>query len=337
KAKKSIRLMMEKLIGMEFELVLVTTVGMFRLHALVDGKRIVITKTSVRRSLRLEDAKGIDCFSNSTIFENLALMGLKITAWNEFSSTMASAIICLATNQMFNFSKLIFDSMVKNLDNISDTEIPQSSGPTEHVADEVVHKERGNRLVRAAITASRLKAEQVSGNINKTQSKAILNEPSSPGTSSGSGPRCQETLGDTIAQTRFENVSKLSNDSLLARGNTLQSDEDSLKLTQLMELYTNLQEQVLDLEKTKTTQAKKIISLKRRVKKLKQKKRLRTHGLKRLRKVGATARVDSSKEEIVLGEDCHTPPRRKREALREWISSQHNGVYIENTKMHTIK
>ncbi|GKD37593.1 putative ribonuclease H-like domain-containing protein [Tanacetum coccineum] len=40
----------------------------------------------------------------------------KTTAWNEFSSTMASAIICLATNQKFNFSKYIFDNMVKNLE-----------------------------------------------------------------------------------------------------------------------------------------------------------------------------------------------------------------------------
>nr|GFB23831.1 hypothetical protein [Tanacetum cinerariifolium] len=38
------------------------------------------------------------------------------TAWNEFSSTIASAVICLATDQKFNFFKYIFDSMVKNLD-----------------------------------------------------------------------------------------------------------------------------------------------------------------------------------------------------------------------------
>ncbi|GJZ95906.1 hypothetical protein Tco_0668240 [Tanacetum coccineum] len=43
----------------------------------------------------------------------------KTTAWNEFSSTMASAIICLATNQKFNFSKYIFESMIRNLDNVS--------------------------------------------------------------------------------------------------------------------------------------------------------------------------------------------------------------------------
>ncbi|GKG21786.1 hypothetical protein Tco_0384381, partial [Tanacetum coccineum] len=61
---------------------------------------------------------------------------------------------------------------------------------------------------------------------------------------------------------------------------------------------------VLDLEKTKTTQANAIASLKRRVKKLEQKKRLRTHGLKRLRKVGATARVISSRDKESLGEDA---------------------------------
>ncbi|GJW19179.1 hypothetical protein Tco_0026615 [Tanacetum coccineum] len=48
------------------------------------------------------------------------------------------------------------------------------------------------------------------------------------GTTSGSGPRCQDTIGDTIAQTRFENVSKHSNIPLLARDNdiTLVSVQD---------------------------------------------------------------------------------------------------------------
>ncbi|GKF70175.1 hypothetical protein Tco_0203232, partial [Tanacetum coccineum] len=117
--------------------------------------------------------------------------------------------------------------------------VPQPSDPTESVADEVVHKELGDSLVRAATTASSLEAEQDSGNIN--------NESSSLGTTLGGGPRCQETMGNTIAQTRFENVSKHSNDSLLARGNTLRSDEDRLKLDELMALCTNLQNRVLDL------------------------------------------------------------------------------------------
>ncbi|GJT98502.1 hypothetical protein Tco_1094020 [Tanacetum coccineum] len=110
-------------------------------------------------------------------------------------------------------------------------------------------------------------------------------------------------MGDTIAQTRFENVSKHSNDSLLARGNTLQSDEDRLKLDELMTLCTILQSRVLDLEKTKTTQANEIASLKRRVKKLEKKISSRTHKLKRLYKVGLSARYISTRDERKFSED----------------------------------
>ncbi|GJR57078.1 ribonuclease H-like domain-containing protein [Tanacetum coccineum] len=185
-----------------------------------------------------------------------------------------------------------------------DTQIPQSSGPTKHVANKAVYKELDDSLVRAATTTSSLEAEQDSGNIAKTKSKATPNESSSLGTTSGGGPRRQKTMGDTIAQTRFENVSKHSNDPLLTRGNTFQSGEDSLKLNELMELCTNLQTRVLDLEKTKIKQAEEIISLKTRVKKLEQKKRSITHGLKRLYKVGLTDRVESSRDEESLGEDA---------------------------------
>ncbi|GJW83757.1 putative reverse transcriptase domain-containing protein [Tanacetum coccineum] len=113
-----------------------------------------------------------------------------------------------------------------------DIQISQSSGPTSNVADEAVNEEMDDSLVRAATTATGLDAEQDSGNINKTQSMAIPNEPSSLGTSSGGGLRRQETMGDTIAQTRFKNVSKTSNDSLLARvgksARVISSDEASL-------------------------------------------------------------------------------------------------------------
>ncbi|GKD45237.1 hypothetical protein Tco_1269882, partial [Tanacetum coccineum] len=386
--------------------------GEVQLHALVDGKKIIITESTVRRDLQLEDAEGVDCLPNSTIFKQLALMGPKTTTWNEFSSTMASAIICLATNQKFNFSKYIFESMVRNLDNLSgkflmyprfvqvfldqqldglpshkriyispshtkkifgnmrrvgkgfsgrvtplfqtmvvqnqselgegsanptdphhtptiiqsstqpqkiqkprkpkrkDTQVPQPSDPSDNVANEAVHKELGDSLVRAPTTASSLEAEQDNCNITKTRSKATPNESSSLGTTSGGGPRCQETMGDNIAQTKFENVSKHSNDSLLARGNTLQSDEDSLKLNELMQLCTNLQTRVLDLEKTKTTQQNKIDSLKRRVKKLDKKRSSRTHRMKRLYKVGLTARVESSGDEEDLGKDASKQRRR---------------------------
>ncbi|GJW90997.1 hypothetical protein Tco_0168550 [Tanacetum coccineum] len=144
-----------------------------------------------------------------------------------------------------------------------DTQVPQPSDPIENVADEAVHKELGDSLVRAATTASSLEAEKDSGNINKTQSKATPNESSSQGTNLGGGPWCQETMGDTSTRTRFESVSKHFNDSLLARGNTLRSDEDRLKLNELITLCTTLQNRVLDLEQTKTTQHNEIASLKK--------------------------------------------------------------------------
>ncbi|GJZ31017.1 hypothetical protein Tco_0576064, partial [Tanacetum coccineum] len=69
-------------------------------------------KSSIRKDLHLDDAEGTDCLPTATIFEELTRMGAKSTAWNEFSCSMASLIICLATNQKFNLSKYIFDSMV---------------------------------------------------------------------------------------------------------------------------------------------------------------------------------------------------------------------------------
>ncbi|GJR81486.1 putative ribonuclease H-like domain-containing protein [Tanacetum coccineum] len=63
------------------------------IQALVDEKKVIITETSVRRVNQLKDAEGIECLPNATIFEQLTLMGAKTTSWNEFSSTMASAVI----------------------------------------------------------------------------------------------------------------------------------------------------------------------------------------------------------------------------------------------------
>ncbi|GKE25136.1 hypothetical protein Tco_1436648, partial [Tanacetum coccineum] len=93
-----------------------TVNGERQIQVLVDKKNVIITKKSVRSDLMLEDAAGTECLPNAVIFEQLTLMGAKTTAWNKFSSTMASAISCLATNQKFNFSKYIFDNMVKNLE-----------------------------------------------------------------------------------------------------------------------------------------------------------------------------------------------------------------------------
>nr|GEZ65187.1 hypothetical protein [Tanacetum cinerariifolium] len=97
--------------------------------------------------LTKSDAKGIDCLPNEEIFTELARMGYekpstkltfykaffsqqwkflihtilqcmsaKGTSWNGFSSSMASVVICFSTGRNFNFSKYIFDSLVRNVD-----------------------------------------------------------------------------------------------------------------------------------------------------------------------------------------------------------------------------
>ncbi|GKC75308.1 hypothetical protein Tco_1126082, partial [Tanacetum coccineum] len=133
---------------------------------------------------------------------------------------------------------------------------------------ETVTKERKDIMERAATIASSLEAEQ----------------------DSGSSPRCQDTiLGDAEAQTRFETASKQFNDPPLSRVNTLGSGEDRLKLKELMDLCTKLSDRVLDLETTKTAQAKEIASLKKRVKKLERKRKSKTLGMN-LFKIGTSSR-----------------------------------------------
>ncbi|GKD93109.1 hypothetical protein Tco_1372946 [Tanacetum coccineum] len=210
--------------------------GEVQLQALLDGKKITITESIT-------------------------------TAWNEFSSTMASQLEGMATHDSIyvtpSHTKKIFRNMRRVRKGFSGRETP---------------------LFQTIVV----------------QDQAEMGK----GTSLGSGPTRQETMGVTIAQTRFENISKHFNDPLLARGNTLQSGEDILKLEELMALCTTLQSRVIDLETTKTSQAEEIVSLKRRVKKLEKRNKSRTHGLKRLYRVSLSRRVESYEDEGLGEEDA---------------------------------
>nr|GEY78315.1 hypothetical protein [Tanacetum cinerariifolium] len=118
-----------------------------RFQALVNKKMVIITEATIRDSLHFDDAKDVECLPNEEIFTELARMGYekpstkltfykaffssqwkflihtilqcmiaKRTSWNEFSSSMASVVICLSTSRKFNFSKYIFDSLVRNVE-----------------------------------------------------------------------------------------------------------------------------------------------------------------------------------------------------------------------------
>nr|GEU69807.1 hypothetical protein [Tanacetum cinerariifolium] len=121
-----------------------------RLQALVDIKKVVLLNAVIRDVLRLNNAEGVDCLPNEEIFAGLARMGYekpstkltfykiffssqwkfpiytilqsmsaKRTSWNEFSSAIASAVIYLSTGRKFNFSKYIFESLVRNVNSSS--------------------------------------------------------------------------------------------------------------------------------------------------------------------------------------------------------------------------
>nr|GEV12605.1 hypothetical protein [Tanacetum cinerariifolium] len=95
-----------------------------------------------------------------------------------------------------------------------------------------------------------------------------------------------------------------------------------------MELYTKLQQRVLDLETTKTTQDLEIDRLKRRVKNLARRKRSRTHGLKRLYKV-RTIDIDAN-------EDIYLVNVHKDEDMFGVNNSDGDEVIVKDAKMTAI-
>nr|GFA00532.1 hypothetical protein [Tanacetum cinerariifolium] len=151
---------------------------------------------------------------------------------------MTSANICLAINQNFNFSKYIFDHMMKNLEG----EVKFLMFPRfvqvlldSKVEDLLKHKE-------IYVTPSH--TNNIFANM-KRQGKDFF----------GKVTPLFETMMVQPQEDIDEHVTTTFNDPLL-------SGEDRLKLSELMELCTHLQSRVLALYTTKAGQALEIKSLK---------------------------------------------------------------------------
>ncbi|GJV39117.1 ribonuclease H-like domain-containing protein, partial [Tanacetum coccineum] len=137
-----------------------------------------------------------------------------------------------------------------------DTKIPQSGGPPKKVGNDVVHKELGDIMERAATTTSSLEAKQDSGNINMTQSMATLNEPGSTvpveshHTPTGAPSTSQPPTSPPSMQTTHvaEEAATMPHDSPLLRFHSLGSDVSSMILHELTILYTTLSKKVKSLE-----------------------------------------------------------------------------------------
>ncbi|KAI3714955.1 hypothetical protein L6452_21918 [Arctium lappa] len=121
--------------------------GIQVIHSRVCDKPIIITEACIRTHLRLDDASGITTLSKDDLFQEIGRMGYegptevykffkrkfspqwrffvhtlqhclsrKTTGWSEFSSTIAYAVVCLATSRQFNFSQMILNDLLSNLD-----------------------------------------------------------------------------------------------------------------------------------------------------------------------------------------------------------------------------
>ncbi|GJR05125.1 hypothetical protein Tco_0528109 [Tanacetum coccineum] len=235
---------------------------------------VVISESSVRSDLLLNDEDGIACLTNAEIFENLALMGYeqlftKLTFQKEHQTEPHQTRTPPKVSQEPQIeahikqvlpSPTIYQRKHKKTQKPrqalqEDTELPQTSMPITIVADEAVYEERDDRVVWAATTATSLEAVAV------LRAKTPLGG------------------GGAQAQTRSEGAPIQPNEPPLLEGHTSGSEESRMEHTIELTVHVPLTPYdspllgVLDLEKDKDAQAIEILNLKRRVKKLERKRK----------------------------------------------------------------
>ncbi|GKA77272.1 hypothetical protein Tco_0783733 [Tanacetum coccineum] len=284
------------------------------INATIDGHSLSITEGSLRRHLKLADQDGITSIPNSEIFEQLALMGYhtdsdnpKKTAWEQFSSNIATALICLATNRKYNFSRMIFEHMVSNISSPhkflmyprfiqicldmqrhqlqQHTRIYSVPSLSMKVFNNMKRPTKGFSGQEVALFPTMLDVTEPS-----TSPSRITSSPSNspePSTSHSPEPSTQHSPDNTTAAASQPSPTQPSpthpspgaehhfptpHDSPLHAVHSHGSDEGSLKLQELMNLVTTLSDRIGvledDLRKTKTTYSSAITKLILRVKKL---------------------------------------------------------------------
>ncbi|GJY64029.1 hypothetical protein Tco_0465489 [Tanacetum coccineum] len=294
--------------------------GEVELTATIDGQVKTITEASLRRHLKLEDNGGVTTLPNSEIFEQLALMGYvtdsdkltfqkghfspqwkflihtilhclspKKTAWEQFSSNIATAIICLATNRTYNFSKLIFDAMIKNLENPHKflmyprfiqiwlnkqrrllqphTRTYPTPILTQKVFSNMKRVSRGYSGIDFSLFPTMISAPETSPS-RITSSPSLSPQHTPVSTPSTSQPPNTQPTPDA------EEAVPMPHESPLHSVHSLGRDEGSLSLSELTVLCTNLSNKVTSLEaelaQTKQTYGTALTKLIKKVKKLEQ-------------------------------------------------------------------
>ncbi|GKC93671.1 hypothetical protein Tco_1159113 [Tanacetum coccineum] len=307
--------------------------GEVELIATIDEQVKTITEASLIRHLKLKDNGGITTLHNSEIFEQLALMGYvtdsnkltfqkgyfspqwkflihtilhylspKKTAWEQFSSNIATAITCLVTNMTYNFSKLFFDAMIKNLEN------PHKFLMYLRFIQIWLNKQRRLLQPHTRTYPTPILTQKVFSNMKRvskdTSPSRITSSPSlSPQHTPVSTPSTSQPP-NTQPTPDAEEAVLMPHESPLHSVHSLGHDEGSLSLNELMDLCTSLSKKVEGLEselkQTKQTYSTALTKLILRVKKLEQ--------IMKASKSRRRARVVESDDE----EDLEDPSKQGR-------------------------
>nr|GEX65256.1 uncharacterized mitochondrial protein AtMg00810-like [Tanacetum cinerariifolium] len=337
------------------------TTDVTRLQALVDRKKVVVTEASIRDVLCLDDAEGVDCLPNEEIFAELARMGYenpstkltfykaffssqwkflihtilqsmsaKRTFSNEFSLTMASAVICLSTGRKFNFSKYIFESLVRNVDSSSKFYMyPRfiqliirnqlgdlSTYTTKYTSPALIHKVFANMrrvgkgisgvktplfeglLVAGVIEEEGTAKEQVQDDADDAVVQGDdVHEPSIP--SPTPPPQHSQDLPSTSQVQHTPPQSPLPQSQPQPQAQPQAADFPMSLLQEAFDACAALTRRVEHLEYDKVAQALEIKKLKRRVKKLEKGNKVKVLKLRRLQKVGTSQRIDTSEDTVM--------------------------------------
>ncbi|GJY93793.1 hypothetical protein Tco_0509575 [Tanacetum coccineum] len=288
--------------------------GEVKINATIDGHSLSITEGSLRRHLKLTDQDGITSIPNSEIFEQLALMGYhtdsdkltfqkgtfspqwrflihnilhclspKKTAWEQFSSNIAAAVICLATNRNFNFSRMIFEHMRHQLQQHTRTyPVPSLSMKVFNNIKRPTKAFSGQEVTLFPTMLAITTPSTSPSRITSSPSHSPKHSPS-PTASTSPEPTPDHTTADvtqssptqpspTLPSPGAEHHFTTPNESPLHVVHSHGSDEGSLKLNELTVLVTKLSDRIGaledDLKKTKNTYSSAYTKLILRVKKL---------------------------------------------------------------------
>ncbi|GKA18538.1 putative ribonuclease H-like domain-containing protein [Tanacetum coccineum] len=239
--------------------------------AKVTGKTVSISEASIRRDLLFHDVDGIDCLTNQEIYENLQLI---CTSWDQFPTNIASALICLATDRKFNFSKMIFEGMIRNLDAkkqfliyprfvqvFLNNQLSNIPAPLDNLPIPVLTKKVFTNMEKQGLHFS----GHVTPLFPNMLAQAVVDE------GKGSKQPTEPQPSPSPTQPSTGNQPPIPHDSPLSGGHTSDRAKGSLNLDELLILCTNLSNRVLALETSKDAQAAEILKLKTRIQKMEKK------------------------------------------------------------------